>query len=72
MNKYKIQVWGIGDDGDGFVVKLGTYNNLEDIRIHTNMFRDMEINFEYIMDEDEVEDICIYEDEDNCECDYEN
>lgn len=51
MREWKIQVWGITKDGDGFVQDLGLYENFEDIHLHTNMFKDTVIEFEQVFDE---------------------
>lgn len=45
----KIQMWGCSKDGQGFVQDLGIYDSIEDVSIHTNMFADTHITFEYVI-----------------------
>lgn len=42
-----IVVYATANDGEGKVTKIGTYESIEDIVIHTGMFNNVEITFEY-------------------------
>ena len=42
-------MWGCSKDGQGFVQDLGIYDSIEDVSIHTNMFADTHITFEYVI-----------------------
>lgn len=52
MREWKIQVWGISLDGEGFVQDLGLYDDFGDISIHTNMLKDVVIELEQVFDEE--------------------
>lgn len=44
----KIIMYATADDGEGSVMKVGEYESIEDITIHTNIFAgDVAITFEY-------------------------
>ena len=43
----KIVMYATANDGDGHVQKIGVYDSIEDIVIHTGMFNNVEITFEY-------------------------
>lgn len=43
----KIVVYATANDGDGHVQKIGVYDSIEDVVIHTGMFSNVEITFEY-------------------------
>ena len=43
----KIVMYATANDGDGPVQKIGVYDSIEDIVIHTGMFNNVEITFEY-------------------------
>jgi len=54
-NEPRIQMWGVGSDGEGYVQDLGIYDSIEDISIHTNMFSNIKIEFEYVWDKKDNE-----------------
>ena len=43
----KIIMYATANDGDGRVMRIGEYESIEDITIHTGMFNNVEITFEY-------------------------
>lgn len=43
----KIIMYATANDGEGKVQKIGVYESIEDIVIHTGMFNNVEITFEY-------------------------
>lgn len=43
----KIVMYATANDGDGHVQRIGVYESIEDIEIHTGMFNNVEITFEY-------------------------
>lgn len=49
----KIVMYATANDGDGMTQRIGTYESIEDIVIHTGMFNNVEISFEYERDRSE-------------------
>lgn len=43
----KIVMYATAEDGDGKIMKVGEYESIEDIVIHTGMFNNVELTFEY-------------------------
>lgn len=41
-------MYATADDGQGKVMCIGEYDSIEDIVIHTGMFNNAEITFEYV------------------------
>lgn len=46
-----IIVYATADDGEGKVMRIGEYEHMEDITIHTGMFNNVEITFEFEYEE---------------------
>ena len=53
MENRKIIMYATTKDGEGKVVRLCEYDDIDEITIHTNMFTDVEITFEYEYKRDE-------------------